>query len=62
LATARAEATGRICFAVELDPLYLDVAVKRWQAFTGKQATLQADDRTFDAVAGERLAQEPEEA
>jgi len=50
-----AEATGRICCAMELDPLYVDVAVRRWQAFAGTQATLIADGRTFDAVASERL-------
>jgi hypothetical protein len=39
---------------MELDPLYADVAVRRWQAFTNKQATLLGDGRTFDAVAAER--------
>jgi hypothetical protein len=48
-----AETTGRTCFAVELDPLYIDVAIRRWQAFTGKAAT-SSDDRTFDQVAVER--------
>jgi hypothetical protein len=51
-----AQTSGRSCFAVELDPLYVDVAIKRWQAFTGDSATLLADGRTFDAVAVERLA------
>jgi hypothetical protein len=50
-----AEATGRVCFAVELDPIYVDVAVRRWQAFTGAQATLVADGRSFDDVATQRL-------
>src|SRR3954471_1166989 len=49
-----AETTSRICFAIELDPLYVDVGIRRWQAFTGEQATLLADGRTFDAVAVER--------
>jgi DNA modification methylase len=30
-----AERTGRVCAAVELDPHYVDVAVARWEAFTG---------------------------
>ena len=51
-----AETTGRICLAMELDPTYVDVAVKRWQAFTGAKATLLADGRSYDAVASERLA------
>jgi len=50
-----AEGIGRICCAMELDPLYADVAVRRWQAFTDKRATLLADGRTFEAVAAERL-------
>jgi DNA modification methylase len=46
-----AETTGRICLAMELDPLYLDVALRRWQAFTGQAATRLADGLSFDAVA-----------
>jgi DNA modification methylase len=57
-----AESTARVCFGMEIEPPYVDVAVRRWQAFTGKPATLQTDDRTFDAIAEERLAQEPVEA
>jgi DNA modification methylase len=48
-----AESIGRVCLALELDPLYVDVAVRRWQAFAGKQAVRVADGRTFDAVAAE---------
>ena len=32
------EQTGRTCYGMELDPHYCDVIVKRWEAFTGKQA------------------------
>ncbi|MGE0425424.1 MAG: site-specific DNA-methyltransferase [Reyranellaceae bacterium] len=46
-----AETTGRVCLAIELDPAYVDVAVLRWQAFTGKQAVLEGDGRTFDEIA-----------
>jgi len=35
-----AEKTGRKCYGMELDPKYCDVIVKRWEAFTGKKATL----------------------
>ena len=38
-----AEMTGRVCHAIELDPAYVDVAVARWQAFTGETATLEAN-------------------
>jgi DNA modification methylase len=51
-----AETTGRICLAVELSPFYVDVAVRRWQAFTGANATLLADGRAFHAIAEERIA------
>jgi hypothetical protein len=50
-----AETTGRVCLAIELDPRYVDVAVRRWQAFTGKPATLKADGRSFDDIAHVRL-------
>lgn len=50
-----AEATGRTCSAMEIDPLYVDVAIRRWQAFTGQTATLRGDSRSFEAVATERL-------
>lgn len=35
------EQTGRRCFAMELDPKYVDVAVRRWENFTGKKAVLE---------------------
>ena len=46
-----AEMTGRRCFAIELNPAYVDVAVKRWEAFTGEAATLEGDGRTFAEIA-----------
>ncbi len=49
-----AEITGRSCHAIELLPQYVDVAVKRWQAFTGQAAKLDGDNRTFEAVRAER--------
>ena len=53
-----AEMTGRCCHALELSPAYVDVAVKRWQTFTGKQAALEGDGRTFDEIAAERTPAE----
>jgi DNA modification methylase len=41
-----AEQTGRNAFLMELDPLYCDVIVQRWQQFTGKKAVLSANQRT----------------
>ena len=37
--------TGRVCHAIEIAPAYIDVAVKRWQDFTGQQAVLDGDGR-----------------
>ena len=52
-----AETTGRVCLAVELDPAYVDVAVQRWQAFTGRTASLDDDGRSFaEIAAAERRA------
>ena len=42
-----AEITGRACHAIELSPAYVDVAVRRWQAFTGQWATLEGEGCTF---------------
>lgn len=51
-----AETTGRVCLGIELEPRYVDVAVRRWQAFTGMTACLLGDGRSFDVIAAERLA------
>lgn len=45
-----AEKNGRVAYLMELDPKYVDVIVRRWQEFTGKAATLEADGRTFAEV------------
>ena len=51
---AAAEATGRVCYGLEIDPKYVDVTVMRWQSYTGKKATLEGDGRSFDEIAQER--------
>jgi len=37
-----AQQEGRRCFAMEISPIYCDVAVARWEAYTGQKATRQA--------------------
>ncbi len=44
---AAAHATERVCFGIDIDPLYVDVAVLRWQKLTGKQAVLESTEHTF---------------
>jgi len=49
-----AEITGRVCHAIELNPAYVDVAIRRWQDFTGEAAILDGDGRSFAEVEAER--------
>lgn len=49
-----AEQTNRICYAIEIAPKYVDVAVRRWQNYTGKQAILELSGKTFEEVAEAR--------
>jgi hypothetical protein len=49
-----AEIIGRVAISIEIAPAYVDVAVKRWQNFTGEAAVLDGDDRNFDDVAAKR--------
>ena len=46
-----AEQTGRRGRAIELDPRYVDVAIRRWQKQTGGKATLVGSGAEFDDVA-----------
>lgn len=43
------EKTGRESLLMELDPKYVDVIVKRWQDFTGKDAVLESTGKTFNS-------------
>ena len=47
-----AEMTGRACHAIEIVPSFVDVAVKRWENFTGKQAKRDGDGIAFGTVSG----------
>jgi DNA modification methylase len=48
------ERMGRICFAIELNPAYVDVALRRWEQFTGQVAKLEGADKTLADVQAER--------
>jgi 16S rRNA G966 N2-methylase RsmD len=50
-----AERTGRVCHGIELDPIYVDTAVKRWQRYTGDQAIHASTGKTFDEIVGKEL-------
>ena len=45
-----AEKSGRIARLIELDPKYVDVIVRRWEEFTGKQANREADGLAFEDI------------
>jgi DNA modification methylase len=52
-----AETTSRMCFAIDIDPKYVDVAVRRWEDFTGKKATLESSGNSFEKTARRRVRQ-----
>jgi DNA modification methylase len=43
-----AESCERRCLAIEISPLYVDVAIRRWQAFTGQSARCDGDNAAFE--------------
>jgi DNA modification methylase len=42
-----AEQSGRICYGIELEPLYIDTTIRRWQDFTGKSAVHLKSSKTY---------------
>jgi DNA modification methylase len=48
-----AEKSGRVARLIELDPKYCDVIVRRWQDWTGQQATRESDGLAFDQAASD---------
>jgi DNA modification methylase len=45
-----AETTKRIAYAMDIDPVYVDLAIERWQQFTGQKAVLAETQETFEHV------------
>ena len=50
-----ADKAGRVCRGVELDPLYVDVIVRRYEAASGEPAVLIETGESFDVLAARRL-------
>ena len=44
------ERTGRICHGIELDPLYVDTVIRRWQRYTGRSAIHAESGKRFEEV------------
>jgi hypothetical protein len=51
-----AEKIGRKAYCIEYEASFVDVAIRRWQAYTKKDVILDGDGRTFEEIAAERLA------
>jgi DNA modification methylase len=51
-----AQSCGRACFGIEIDPLFVDLAIRRWQSFAGEKARRASDGVDFDALAPEAPA------
>ncbi len=54
-----AEKTGRRAYAIEIDPGYVDTAIRRWQAYTGESAMDAASRSTFEAISKQRAGAAP---
>ncbi|HYD17695.1 MAG TPA: site-specific DNA-methyltransferase, partial [Patescibacteria group bacterium] len=52
-----AEKTKRACFGIEIDPLYVDVAIRRWQGVTGQDARNYLSGQTFNSAMENENAQ-----
>ena len=51
-----AEKSGRVCFGIEIDQIYCDTIIRRYQKLTGTDAILEATGETFSALTVKRLA------
>jgi DNA modification methylase len=52
-----AERVGRICHGIEIDPVYVDVAIRRWQKYTGEAAVHAVTGQRFDEIQAQKEVQ-----
>jgi DNA modification methylase len=50
-----AERVGRIGYGIELDPIYVETAIRRWQSYTGEQAIHAESGKAFDELAAQEV-------
>jgi DNA modification methylase len=51
-----AESTGRICYGLDVEPRYVDLAIRRWQKLTGQSAVLASENKIFEQIVVDRLS------
>ncbi len=56
-----AEETGRVCYGLEIDPVYVDAIVGRWERLTGRPAVREADGRAFSSLRKQGTVEQAEE-
>jgi DNA modification methylase len=54
-----AQSAGRVCYGIEIDPIFVDVAIRRWQAFTGEAACRADGGESFDDVQKRAVGGQP---
>src|SRR6267142_4584700 len=54
-----AQSAGRACYGIEIDPIFVDVAIRRWQAFTGEAACRADGGESFDDVQKRAVGAQP---
>lgn len=49
------EKAHRLCYGIELEPLYVDTTIRRWQELTGKEAIRESDGKSYKEILVEQL-------
>ncbi len=55
-----AQSCGRVCFGAEIDPLFVDLGIRRWQGFTGERAVRVRDGMLFETLSQQQVQQTEE--